>query len=80
MIECGVDVSYETTRRWVDKFGSTYAKRIAIEILAKALLYDIFTPKHLGTAYTHRAGTQVITITHRNNLAHQLSRTDGNDL
>ena len=28
MIERGVDVSYETVRRWVDKFGSTYAKRI----------------------------------------------------
>ena len=28
MIECGVEVSYETVRRWVDKFGSTYAKRI----------------------------------------------------
>ena len=28
MIEHGVDVSYETIRRWVDKFGTTYAKRI----------------------------------------------------
>ena len=28
MLERGVDVSYETIRRWVDKFGSTYAKRI----------------------------------------------------
>ena len=28
MIERGVDVSYETIRRWVDKFGSQYAKRI----------------------------------------------------
>jgi len=28
MIERGVDVSYETIRRWVEKFGSTYAKRI----------------------------------------------------
>lgn len=28
MIERGVDVSYETIRRLVDKFGSTYAKRI----------------------------------------------------
>lgn len=28
MIERGVDVSYETIRRWVDKFGSMYAKRI----------------------------------------------------
>ena len=28
MIERGVDVSYETIRRWIDKFGSTYAKRM----------------------------------------------------
>lgn len=28
MIEHGIYVSCETTRRWVDKFGSTYAKRI----------------------------------------------------
>lgn len=28
IIERGVDVSYETIRRWVDRFGSTYAKRI----------------------------------------------------
>lgn len=28
MIESGVDVSYETIRRWVEKFGSTYAKWI----------------------------------------------------
>jgi len=28
MIERGVDLSYETIRRWVDKFGTIYAKRI----------------------------------------------------
>ena len=28
LIERGIDVSYETIRRWVDKFGFTYAKRI----------------------------------------------------
>jgi len=28
MAERGVDVSYETIRRWVDKFGLTYAMRI----------------------------------------------------
>ena len=28
MIERGVDVSYETIRRWVDKFGSKFARRI----------------------------------------------------
>ena len=28
MIDRGIDVSYETIRRWVEKFGSLYAKRI----------------------------------------------------
>ncbi len=28
MAERGVDVSYETIRQWVDKYGSTYAKRL----------------------------------------------------
>ena len=28
MVERSIDVSYETIRRGVDKFGSTYAKRI----------------------------------------------------
>ena len=28
MVERGIDVSFKTIRRWVDKFGSTYAKRI----------------------------------------------------
>lgn len=28
MVERGVDVTYETIRQWVDKFGKTYAKRI----------------------------------------------------
>ena len=28
ILERGVDVSYETIRRWVKKFGSQYAKRI----------------------------------------------------
>ena len=28
MMERGFDVSYETVRRWVKKFGSTFAKRI----------------------------------------------------
>ena len=28
IMERGVDVSYETVRRWVNKFGLTYAKRI----------------------------------------------------
>ncbi|MEP6342594.1 MAG: hypothetical protein ABJ275_04700 [Maricaulaceae bacterium] len=28
MAERGVDISYETIRRWVDKFETVYAKRI----------------------------------------------------
>ena len=28
MVERGVDVSYETLRQWVDKFGYFYAKRL----------------------------------------------------
>jgi len=28
MAERGIDVSYETIRRWIDKFGLTYAKRV----------------------------------------------------
>jgi len=28
MIERDVDLSYETIRRWIDKFGSKYAKHI----------------------------------------------------
>lgn len=28
MAERGIDVSYETIRRWVEKFGSQYAKRL----------------------------------------------------
>ena len=28
MIDRGIDVSHETIRRWVEKFGSQYAKRI----------------------------------------------------
>lgn len=27
----GIDVSYETVRRWAHKFGSAYAKRIRLE-------------------------------------------------
>ena len=32
MVERGIDVSYETIRRWVDKFGSTYAERITYQL------------------------------------------------
>ena len=30
MAERGVDVSYETIRQWVDKFGGAYAKRLGL--------------------------------------------------
>ncbi|MEP6342616.1 MAG: hypothetical protein ABJ275_04815 [Maricaulaceae bacterium] len=28
ILERGVEVSYETVRRWINKFGTVYAKRI----------------------------------------------------
>ena len=37
LIERGIDVSYETIRRWVDKFGTTYAKRIRSGLKAPRL-------------------------------------------
>jgi len=46
MIERSVDVSYETIRRWVDKFGSTYAKRIRSRSETPSPvwhLYEIYT-------------------------------------
>lgn len=46
MIERGVDVSYETIRRWVDKFGSTYAKRIKSRSEPPSPVW------HLDEAYT----------------------------
>jgi len=46
MLERGVDVSYETIRRWVDKFGSTYAKRIKARTEAPSPVW------HLDEVYT----------------------------
>jgi len=44
MIERGVDVSYETVRRWVEKFGSTFAKRIKSRSAMKGLfLMSLFS-------------------------------------
>lgn len=31
LAERGIDVSYETIRRWVEKFGSHYAKRLRMK-------------------------------------------------
>ena len=46
MIERGVDVVYETVLRWVDKFGSTYAKRI------KSISENPSPVWHLDEVYT----------------------------
>ena len=53
MIERGVDVSYETVRRWVDKFGSTYAKRIKSRSESPSPIW------HLDEVYTKINGRMV---------------------
>ena len=53
MIERGVDVSYETIRRWVDKFGSTYAKRIKSSCERPSPVW------HLDEVYTKITGKMV---------------------
>ena len=53
MIERGIDVSYETIRRWVDKFGSTYARRIKSRSEAPSPVW------HLDEVYTKIAGKMV---------------------
>jgi len=53
MAERGIDVSYETIRRWVDKFGTTYAKRI------KAQSEDPSPVWHLDEVYTKINGRMV---------------------
>jgi len=53
MIERGVDISYETIRRWVDKFGSIYAKRIKRRSEAPSPVW------HLDEAYTKINGEMV---------------------
>ena len=53
MIERGIDVSYETIRRWVDKFGSTYARRIKSRSEAPSPVW------HLDEAYTKIDGKMV---------------------
>ena len=53
MIERGVDVSYETVRRWVDKFGSTYAKRIRSRSEPPSPIW------HLDKVYTKINGKMV---------------------
>jgi len=53
MIESGVDVSYETIRRWIDKFGSTYAKRIKSRSESPSPVW------HLDEVYTKINGKMV---------------------
>ena len=53
MVERGIDVSYETIRRWVDKFGSTYAKRIRSRSETPSPVW------HLDEVYTKIAGKMV---------------------
>ena len=53
MIERGIDVSYETIRRWVDKFGSTYARRIKSRSEAPSPVW------HLDEVYTKIDGKMV---------------------
>ena len=53
MLERGVDVSYETIRRWVDKFGSTYAKRIKCRSESPSPVW------HLDEVYTKINGKMV---------------------
>jgi len=53
LIERGIDVSYETVRRWVDKFGSTYAKRIKYRSESPSPVW------HLDEVYTKINGKMV---------------------
>lgn len=51
--ERGVDVSYETIRRWVEKFGATYAKRIKSRTEPPSPVW------HLDEVYTKINGNMV---------------------
>ena len=53
MIKRGVEVSYETVRRWVDKFGSTYAKRLRSRSESPSPVW------HLDEVYTKINGKMV---------------------
>ena len=53
MVERGVDVSYETIRRWIDKFGSAYAKRIKSRTEPPSPVW------HLDEVYTKINGKMV---------------------
>ena len=53
MVERGVDVSYETIRRWIDQFGPVFARRI------KARSSTPPTTWHLDEVYTKINGKMV---------------------
>ena len=53
MIERGIDVSYETIRRWVENFGSTFAKRIKSRSESSSPVW------HLDEVYTKINGRMV---------------------
>ena len=53
MAERGVDVSYETIRQWVDKFGGAYAKRIRSRCETPSSVW------HLDEVYTKINGKMV---------------------
>ena len=53
MFKLTVELSYETIRRWVDKFGSTYAKRIKSSCERPSPVW------HLDEVYTKIAGKMV---------------------
>ena len=53
MVERGVDVSYETIRRWIEKFGSIYAKRIKSRSESPSPVW------HLDEVYTKIGGKMV---------------------
>ncbi|MEP3655544.1 MAG: hypothetical protein ABJO36_11675 [Litorimonas sp.] len=53
LVERGVDVSYETIRRWVDKFGLVYARRSKSRSEHPSLVW------HLDEVFTKVIGKMV---------------------
>jgi len=58
LIERGIDVSYETIRRWVDKLGAQYTKRIKSPSEPPSPVWqldEVFTKVHGKMIYLWRA-------------------------
>lgn len=53
MAERGVDLPYESVRRWIDKFGQVYAKRIRVRYERPSSVW------HLGEVFTKINGNKV---------------------